>query len=379
MNIVKQLPITYQDAIIKAKNIAIKIFGTELIGIVLGGSAGKNDVINGWSDIDLYIILENYNINLIRKNSVEMRKIGIHIGITYYTRKEVLYNLIDNKTKIMLYEKQYLNMNPTIYGHDIFGKITYSEIVDNDINYFPNILHVFRRMHNNVLCEISEVDKEYIKKLLVLLKCYLNINHIFSYGYGKVTKLFLNIYNSEKVSTKYYNFDIIYAISNFTNKKKEIFDFGENVLNFINEKEGSLIMNKRISSRGIIIDGDYFYAMFRRRIKDDGTVKEYYVIPGGGLEEGETLEENVIRELKEEFSVDVVINDYLGRDENEDSIANFFSVKIVNGEPKLGGEELTKCNEKNYYEIRKVSINDIDNIDIMAKDMIMKAYHSKDE
>lgn len=47
---------------------------------------------------------------------------------------------------------------------------------------------------------------------------------------------------------------------------------------------------KRVSSRGIIIEDNYVYVMFRRKINDDGTIKEYYVIPGGGIEEGETLE-----------------------------------------------------------------------------------------
>ena len=136
-------------------------------------------------------------------------------------------------------------------------------------------------------------------------------------------------------------------------------------------------MEKRISSRGIIIEDDYVYAMFRRRIKDDGTIKEYYVIPGGGIEKNETLEENLLREMKEEFSVDVKINGYLGKDEGEDSIANFFSCSIINGTPTLGGEEKERCAENNYYEIRKVPIKDLDKIDILAKDMIMKAYNKE--
>lgn len=41
-------------------------------------------------------------------------------------------------------------------------------------------------------------------------------------------------------------------------------------------------MDKRISSRGIIIEDDAVYLMFRRRINEDGKVSEYYVIPGGG-------------------------------------------------------------------------------------------------
>ena len=56
----------------------------------------------------------------------------------------------------------------------------------------------------------------------------------------------------------------------------------------------------RVSSRAIIIENGKVLVMFRRKIKD-GKVKEYYVIPGGGQDEGETLEENVKRELKEEL------------------------------------------------------------------------------
>lgn len=135
-------------------------------------------------------------------------------------------------------------------------------------------------------------------------------------------------------------------------------------------------MEKRVSARGIIIDGDNVYLIFRRRISEDGSVKEYYVIPGGGVEQEENLEEAVKRELKEEFSVDVDIIGYLGVDEGYDSIAHFFSCKILRGIPKLGGE-LKRCCEENFYEIRKVKITDLDEIDIFSKEMIMKAYNSE--
>ena len=134
-------------------------------------------------------------------------------------------------------------------------------------------------------------------------------------------------------------------------------------------------MNKRVSSRGIIIENDYVYLMFRRRIKENGEMKEYYVIPGGGINENETLEENVKREVKEEFSVDVKINGYIGKDESEETIANFFSCSIISDTPKLGGEELDRCTESNYYEVRKVKIEDLDKIDVMGKDMIIKAFN----
>ena len=65
-------------------------------------------------------------------------------------------------------------------------------------------------------------------------------------------------------------------------------------------------MNKRVSSRAIIIKDNKLVVLFRRRIRD-GKVVEYYSLPGGGLEEGETLEENVLREVNEELGIEIKI------------------------------------------------------------------------
>lgn len=119
-------------------------------------------------------------------------------------------------------------------------------------------------------------------------------------------------------------------------------------------------MEKRVSVRGIIIDGNELHTIFRRRVNDD-----------------ETLDETLKRELKEELSIDVDIIGYLGFDENDTSIAHFFKCRIVSGIPILGGEELERCSRENYYEVRKVNICDLDSIDILAKDMIIKAYNNQ--
>ena len=136
-------------------------------------------------------------------------------------------------------------------------------------------------------------------------------------------------------------------------------------------------MDKRVSARAVIIQDDSVYAMFRRVIKDDGSVKEYYVVPGGGQEGGESLRETVTREIKEEFTVDIKIKGYLGYDEDKDSIAHFYDCEIINGKPQLGGEELERNCASNFYEIRKVSINELDKVDILSTDMIMNAYNEK--
>ena len=132
-------------------------------------------------------------------------------------------------------------------------------------------------------------------------------------------------------------------------------------------------MEKRVSARAIIIEDNGVLTMFRRKKKNDGSYKEYYVIPGGGVEENESLEETCIRELKEEYNVDIKILGYLGSDERETTIGHLFHAKIINGIPILSGEESERNNDDNYYEIRKVNLNELNEVDIDSVDFIRKA------
>lgn len=132
-------------------------------------------------------------------------------------------------------------------------------------------------------------------------------------------------------------------------------------------------MKKRVSARAIIIEDGKLLTMFRRKKKEDGSYQEYYAIPGGGLEENETLKENVIREIKEELNIDIEILGYLGHKEDYTSITYFFHCKRIHGEPKLGGPELKRSNVDNYYEIRYVNLDEIDNINIFYRDIIKKS------
>jgi len=122
-------------------------------------------------------------------------------------------------------------------------------------------------------------------------------------------------------------------------------------------------MNKRINGRAIIIDNDEVILMYRNKLVN-GELKKYYAIPGGGQEENETIEECVIREVKEELSLDVEIIRYLDKVEDERNIGYIYQVKIIGGELKLGGEELEQNNKDNYYEPRRIKLKDIDNIEL---------------
>jgi len=128
----------------------------------------------------------------------------------------------------------------------------------------------------------------------------------------------------------------------------------------------------RVSSRAIIIRDGKLLTMFRHKEKNN-MIHEYYVIPGGGLEYGETLEENVVRELNEEMGVDIKILGYLGCSIDENNEQHYFHCEIVNGEPKLGGEELDRMSNENYYEPMFISLDDLNSIDIFGLEFVEKA------
>lgn len=82
---------------------------------------------------------------------------------------------------------------------------------------------------------------------------------------------------------------------------------------------------ERIRVAGIIKINGGFALMHRKNVKKRKDIQEYYTFPGGGLENGETLEEGVIREIKEEFGI---------------------TVKVVK---KLYEMESEKFNQKEYF------------------------------
>jgi len=133
----------------------------------------------------------------------------------------------------------------------------------------------------------------------------------------------------------------------------------------------------RVSSRFIIIEDNCIYAFFRRKKTENNTINEYYTIPGGGVEENETIEEAVFREASEEFGIKVNILKYFGNSTNDLGIAHFFLCEIKEGTPILGGEELDKHCEDNFYEIVKLPIKDLNNYNLIYREAISKFLYNR--
>lgn len=101
------------------------------------------------------------------------------------------------------------------------------------------------------------------------------------------------------------------------------------------------------------------------RIKNvDGLVKEYYVVPGGGIEEGENIKEATKRELKEETGIDVELirNVPLFTLEQENGIQYFSLINKIGGIIGTGdGPEFTNPDYANsgVYSAEMIPIKDI--------------------
>ncbi|MBQ8451780.1 MAG: NUDIX domain-containing protein [Clostridia bacterium] len=127
----------------------------------------------------------------------------------------------------------------------------------------------------------------------------------------------------------------------------------------------------RVSARAVIKENGKVLLMHRIVVKN-GEKREYYVLPGGGQEGNETLEQTVVRELKEEMNINVHPYRYLGQTTFEDSEKHFFECDIVDGFVSLGGEEAEKNNPNNFYEPVWLEIEKVDNFNVIDKEFINK-------
>lgn len=136
-------------------------------------------------------------------------------------------------------------------------------------------------------------------------------------------------------------------------------------------------MKKRISVRGLVVTEKGLSVIYRRK-KDNDRIKEYYVIPGGGVEEEEDLIEALKRELEEELDIKVEVNELAFQVETESRIEYFYNCTFIKGNFKLNGEELERMTKDNYYEPTFIELSLINNYDIMeeVKDYFNNQYFS---
>lgn len=358
-----KIPSSYKDVISNVIKDAKKIYKENLEALFLAGSTGKGNCIEDWSDIDLYIITKKFDLKQNVKFYKKAKGYHIHVGTTFYTVDMISRLEVDQKTKVAFYEYKNYSVNGFIYGDINIPNIEFKDLIDSEKSLNDLIQTVLRELYN------YQIDKKNIKTLIkkttLLIKVYLETKrHLSIFNYPNVFKTFNKC---EKIENNYNICDIIK-----NNDSDDILiDIVKNIL--IHIIEGRNDFMKRVSARGLVVTDKGLAVIFRRKVNESG-VKEYYVIPGGGVEEGEEITQGLKRELREELDIEVNIKDLAFVKESEDRIEYFYNCEFVSGNFKLNGEEIDRMSDSNYYEPTFIELKDLNNCDIVEE---VKDYFNK--
>lgn len=132
-------------------------------------------------------------------------------------------------------------------------------------------------------------------------------------------------------------------------------------------------IKKRIRGAGIIEIDDGYAFMYRKNVQKEEGIVSYYTVPGGGIEEGETIEEGTIRELKEELGIEAKISKLVYRKENKIREEYFYLCEYLGGEFGTGeGPEFNNAPEykdRGEYIPVIVKKEEVENINILPPEI----------
>ncbi len=129
-------------------------------------------------------------------------------------------------------------------------------------------------------------------------------------------------------------------------------------------------MEQQKRARAIIFMQDNIVSMYRERDE-----RVFYTFPGGGMEENETEQECVVREVEEEFGLIVKPIKKLYIYNGKNGTEYFYLCEYVGGEFGTGvGEEFQADRNNGVYKPTLIKIEDIPNLPLMPPEVTKQFY-----
>ncbi|MCL2860150.1 MAG: NUDIX domain-containing protein [Oscillospiraceae bacterium] len=140
-----------------------------------------------------------------------------------------------------------------------------------------------------------------------------------------------------------------------------------------------LSVDKNLENRAgaIIPYADGIILMQRIKGKGEGK-QEYYTIPGGGVEENESVEEAIIREIKEELGINIKLTDRVYVVNSLNRLEYYYIAEYVSGKIGTGqGEEMNDIDYDKYgfhnpMIVKKENIKNINLLPVEMKEIILR-------
>lgn len=132
-----------------------------------------------------------------------------------------------------------------------------------------------------------------------------------------------------------------------------------------------------VNKRSAVIIIEESNILLIHRVKNG---EEYYVIPGGSIEKGETPKGAAVREVKEETNLDITVSNIFWEDVTDTRHDYYFISASHQGGLKLGGPEAVRNNKNDSYELEWISLKKLKNITlypIEVSQLIQKKYIGK--
>ena len=119
---------------------------------------------------------------------------------------------------------------------------------------------------------------------------------------------------------------------------------------------------KKNRSTAIIIRNEKLLLIHRQK-----PGRDYYTLPGGGVEFDESFEEACIREVKEETGLKVRALELVYRYITLEKEENYYLTQVGRAEPVLGGEEAKRQSPENSYQLIWADIAQVESLNLLPE------------